>query len=89
MQKTIHICDKCKCEEITESTSLPEGWVDIKFKVNHEYYGDHHLCICNVCAEKANLLKENGNAKSAIVPGVAEQLLDLLTEIAQEAVQNA
>ncbi len=83
----IHKCDKCGClseQKKGQSASPPEGWTTIRFdngayQVRYVYYE-----LCPACQKALNIPDEYKKA----IPSIGENLLDILSEIAKEAIQE-
>jgi len=83
--RTIWHCDKCAKEaEINEARSweTPKDWLKLELRYNSSSYGNKILCPdC-----KATL--KVGPIKIETVANVGDQLIEILSEIAQEATRQ-
>ena len=80
----IHKCDKCGvqvAQKKGERPKCPEGWCDL---APFGYGRTTHYEICPECQEALGLPKEDTAQRETIT----DNLIDILSEIAQEAVQE-
>lgn len=79
MIKTIITCDVCKKEEDCVSVTLGLGGSN---------YTNKTFDVCKKCCIDAKLFDEKFNPTYNYVPTTAEQLFNLLSEIARNAVEQ-
>ena len=80
----VYICDKCgKNSEQKNSgsyLSIPKNWRELSFSV--KYQTNHILFLCPECCETLKIPSDVERQT------IADNLVEILTEIAQEAIQQ-
>jgi len=76
MKKTIVTCDACKEEKECVNMVLSFGGSNYNNKI---------FDVCKECCIKTNLFDEKFNPQNGYIKTTAEQLFDLLEEIARNA----
>ena len=79
MKKTVTTCDKCKEEK---------DCVSVFLTFQYQHSRGKTFDICKDCCHDANLFSGEPNFQYNDPPTTAEQLIDLLTEIAKSAVES-
>jgi hypothetical protein len=80
MRKTIHICDRCKKEEIIDTYGEPKGWKTITVQFDNKTYVSYYS-VCPECLEKLGIKEKiNTETKEERVT-LADRLLDIVQEI--------
>jgi len=79
MKKTIVTCDVCKKEKKCEQLIL---------NFNSTFYRSVVFDVCRDCCEKANLFKGEPHFQYESPKTTAEQLFDLIEEIAKNSIQE-
>ena len=92
MYKITAVCDKCKKEETQECKGLypsfskeQTGWKEVKLEIPGAYTYRTFL-FCSDCANGLGLIVENN--KVANVDTVADNLVNLITDIVQQAMED-
>lgn len=82
--KTIHICDKCRKEEIV-SCGTPKGWGAIKISIG--YYNERNFELCGDCRKAVGIVdKEN---KEQPITTIQDRLFEVITEIVAECQEGS
>jgi hypothetical protein len=88
MRKTLCVCDLCKAETY-DTKEVRDHWADVTVKLRNVEFAEKDLLLCPACLKKHGLLDENSSPKPPYQPNVAERLIEIIGEIAQEACSNA
>jgi len=76
-------CDKCKIQASPKpDVRLADGWRPIQYRTTEYGSPITHYHICPSCAEKLKLPPDKDAS-------LADQFLDILSELAAEAVEDA
>lgn len=83
-----HICDKCKCEVISnDKYNKPSGWDEVSLKTRG--YERISFALCKECQIKLGTIKESEQATNYHEePNVFEELLDKLVELVAERIEG-